>query len=132
MNLANLHFPLPNRQGKTQKIPFSDILYLEGVVNYTLIHLQDGGVRLSPRTLLFHLNNSLDESFLRIHRSYCVNKRFIQDYDPKLNPQYLLLKGGIRLKVARRRKKALDEVTVLPKVADPNFNAKIDIQNHNS
>lgn len=110
MTYSNLHFPLPNRQGKTQKIQYSDILYLEGIANYTLIHLQDGNVKLSPKTLLFHVNNSLDDSFLRIHRAYCVNKQFVQDYDPKMKPQYLLLTSGVSLKVARRRKKVLDEL----------------------
>ena len=126
MNLLNSYLLLPHRTGKPQKIQFSDILYLEGIINYTLIHLQDGKVKLSPRTLLFHINNSLDESFIRIHRTYCVNKQFIQDYDYKLNPKYLLLKGGVSLKVSRRKNKVLNKLRVQEIVcpsADPQQNS---------
>ena len=101
------YFPLPHRTRKIQKIEYSDILYLEGSSNYTIIHLQDGRVKISPRTLLFHVNNSVDNSFIRIHRAFCVNKFFIKAYDPKLNPEFLLLEGNIQLSVSRRKKKAL-------------------------
>lgn len=97
------HFPLPQRNKKTEQIQFSDILYLEGNINYTLIHLQNGKVKVSPRTLLFHINNSLDDNFIRIHRAFCVNRSYIQDYDE----ESLALTGGVRLAIARRRKKGL-------------------------
>ncbi len=101
------YFPLPNRKKQIEKIQYSDILYLEGNSNYTFIHLQNGKVKVSCRTLRFHVNNSLDESFVRIHRAFCVNKSYIQDYDQKQSPDYLLLMGGIQLSVSRRKKKNL-------------------------
>ena len=103
----NLALPLPNRNRKIDIIPYSDILYLEGAVNYTLIHLQNGKVKISPRTLLFHIKNSLNEAFIRIHRAYCVNESYIQSYDKQQNPEYLLLQGGIKLNVSRRKQKSL-------------------------
>ena len=105
----NPFFTLPNRHRKSEKIPYSDILYLEAATNYTLIHLQNGKVKLSPKTLLFHVNNSLNESFIRIHRAFCVNKDYIQTYNGKENAHKILLKGGIELTVSRRKKRALDE-----------------------
>jgi DNA-binding LytR/AlgR family response regulator len=100
-------FLLPNKHRKFEKIPYSDILYLEGNINYTLIHLKDGQVKLSPRTLLFHVNNSLNESFLRIHRAFCVNKEHIEHYDGKENAYSLKLKTGIKLAVSRRKRHVL-------------------------
>lgn len=100
---------LPNKHRKFEKIPYSEILYLEGNINYTLIHLQSGKVKISPRTLLFHVNNSLNESFIRIHRAFCVNKDYIQDYNEKENANVLLLKSGIQLAVSRRKRSALLE-----------------------
>ena len=97
------HFLLPNRNKQTEKIRYSDILYLEGNINYTIIHLQNGKIKISPRTLLFHINNSLDDSFIRIHRAFCVNRSYIQTYDA----ESLVLAGGVRLAVARRRKRVL-------------------------
>ena len=101
------YFLLPNKHRKFEKIPFSDILYLEGNINYTLIHLQSGKVKISPRTLRFHVNNSLDENFIRIHRAFCVNRSYIQSYDGKENANFLLLAGGIKLSVSRRKKRDL-------------------------
>ena len=94
------HFLLPNRKKKTENILYSDILYLEGNINYTFIHLQNGKIKVSPRTLLFHIHNSLDDNFIRIHRAFCMNRSYIQDHDH----ESLLLTGGMRLAVARRRK----------------------------
>jgi DNA-binding LytR/AlgR family response regulator len=101
------YFMLPNRHRKSEKIPYSEILYLEASVNYTLIHLQGGKVKVSPKTLLFHVNNSLNESFIRIHRTFCVNRNYIQNYDEKNEANILQLMGGIELAVSRRKKRFL-------------------------
>ena len=103
------YFMLPNRNRKSEKIPYSEILYLEASTNYTLIHLQCGKVKVSPKTLLFHIKNSLNNSFIRIHRAFCVNRDYIQNYDEKENANILLLRGGIELAVSRRKKRVLLE-----------------------
>ena len=100
-------FPLPNKRRKIERIDYADIIYLEGNINYTLIHLQDGRVKVSPRTLLYHINNSLNESFIRIHRAFCVNRSFIREYNQKESPQFLLMNSGLKLAVSRRKKKVL-------------------------
>ncbi len=107
---TNTYFQLPQRNRKIERIAYSEIVYLEGDINYTLIHLQNGKVKVSPRTLLFHINNSLDESFVRIHRAFCVNKLYIQVYDEKQTPESIMLEGGIELTVSRRKKKALQNL----------------------
>jgi DNA-binding LytR/AlgR family response regulator len=103
-------FYLPNKRKKLEKINYSDIMYLEGSINYTLIHLKDGNVKVSPRTLLYHIQRSLDESFIRVHRAFCINKTYLETYDAELTPNYLHLKGGIRLSVSRRKRKALEGI----------------------
>jgi DNA-binding LytR/AlgR family response regulator len=103
------YFMLPNKNRKSEKIPYSDIIYLEASVNYTLIHLQNGVVKVSPKTLLFHVNNSLNESFVRIHRTFCVNKNYIQNYDEKNEANILQLSSGIKLAVSRRKKRFLQK-----------------------
>lgn len=102
-----LYFMLPNRNRKSEKILYSDILYLEASINYTLIHLHNGKVKVSPKTLLFHVNNSLNKSFIRIHRTFCVNREYIQNYDKKQKANILLMKGGIELTVSRRKQRTL-------------------------
>ncbi len=101
-------FYLPNKRKKLEKIEYADILYLEGSINYTLIHLKNGNVKVSPRTLLYHIQRSLDETFIRVHRAFCINKTYLETYDAEVSPNYLHLQGGIRLAVSRRKRKALE------------------------
>ncbi len=101
------YLTLPNKFRKAEKIPLHDIVYLEANLNYTIIHLKDGKVRLSAQTLLFHVNNYLDESFIRIHRTFCVNKNHIAGFDKPQSPKYLLLNGGTKLTISRRQRKNL-------------------------
>jgi DNA-binding LytR/AlgR family response regulator len=106
--MSNFNFlMLPSKFRKAEKIPLHEILYLEAKQNYTIIHLKGGKVRLSAQTLLFHVNNYLDESFIRIHRTFCVNKNHIEGFDKPQSPKYLLLNGGIKLSISRRQKKNL-------------------------
>lgn len=109
------YFLLPNKHRKFEKIPFLEIFYLQGNINYTLIHLQSGQVKISPRTLRFHINNSLDDNFIRIHRAFCVNRTYIQSYDNQEKATFLLLKSGIRLSVSRRKRRELLANTLPPK-----------------
>jgi two-component system, LytTR family, response regulator len=102
-----LYLLLPNKNRKLVKIPHADILYLEGNGNYTSIHLQDGTVQLSTKTMLFHINNCLNENFLRIHRAFCVNKVHIQNFNKKENVDSLFLKGGIQIAISRRKRRDL-------------------------
>ena len=106
-------FLLPNKNKRFDKIPYSEITHLEGHINYTFIHLRSGKIKISPRTLRYHEIHSLNEEFLRIHRAFSVNKNYIQGFESEKN-DYLLLIGGVRLSVSRRRKKCLDGIVVSP------------------
>ena len=100
----NHYLSLPNKHRKLEKIDYSDILYLQSIRNYTLIHLQDGTVKMSTKTMLFHINHCLNDNFIRIHRTFCVNKYHIQNFDKKENVDSLFLKGGIQLAISRRKR----------------------------
>ena len=105
-------FLLPNKHKRKDKILFDDILYLQGNVNYTLIHLYNGKVKISPRTLLYHIQHSLNDSFVRIHRAYCVNKRHVKDtqeLDIK-HITHLFLKDETQLPVSRRKRNSIYEL----------------------
>ena len=109
MRTLNTYFPLANRSGGVKKIQFSDILYLEGSVNYTLIHLANGKVMVSSRTLLFHIEQTLDDSFIRIHRAYCVNRQYVKSVVKDYDTKYVLMEGGVRLSISRRKGKDIKE-----------------------
>ena len=62
------------------QIPFEDILWIEAEGNYSVIHTKSSKRRLI-RTKITELEEQLPESdFLRVHRSYLVNKKMISSY----------------------------------------------------
>jgi DNA-binding LytR/AlgR family response regulator len=66
------------RKGRTVvKLPYNKILWVEANGNYSVIHLTDGErkeIRITFNELRSLLNNS---DFIRIHKSYIVNKKFV-------------------------------------------------------
>jgi len=66
-----------NRQ--TAKVRFDDLLYIESLGDYIEIHLQDGS-EVSSKEKISHMENTLPEGFLRIHRSFIVNKTKISSF----------------------------------------------------
>lgn len=65
---------------KFVRLPLSEILYIEGLGDYLLIHLSDR--RVTTRMTFKSLEEALvDKDFLRVNRSYMVNRRKIKDFD---------------------------------------------------
>lgn len=65
---------------KVHRLPFQRILYLQALDDYVKIISSEGS--LLPKITLSHLEKELpDQLFLRIHRSYIVNLKFLQNYD---------------------------------------------------
>ena len=65
---------------RTSRIEFDQLLYVESMADYIKIHLADGGEVVSKEKIS-HLETELPDSFLRIHRSFIVNKRKISSYN---------------------------------------------------
>lgn len=66
-------------KGITRIIPFNEILYIEGDGPYCVLHLKDGEIKTAKtiKSLLPELNNN----FVRIHKSFLVNKSYIKGYN---------------------------------------------------
>lgn len=85
------------KEGHEQtKVKLHDILYLEALKDYTLLitskkrHCVLSSIGLLLKEEHFH-------SFIRIHRSYAVQKQFIE----KINAQEILLSNGAMIPVGR-------------------------------
>eukprot|EP01136_Pigoraptor_vietnamica_P042369 Opistho-1_new@16453 len=85
------------KEGHEQtKVKLHEILYLEALKDYTLIITNK-----KRHCVLSSIGNLLKEdhfkSFVRIHRSYAVQKQFID----KINPQEIILNNGLPLPLGR-------------------------------
>lgn len=80
---------------RTSRIEFDQLLYVESMADYIKIHLADGGEVVSKEKIS-HMEEELPDTFLRIHRSFIVNKSKISSY----NREELII-GEIELPVSR-------------------------------
>ncbi|TNE58740.1 MAG: response regulator transcription factor [Bacteroidetes bacterium] len=83
------------------KIPFADIVYIEGWKEYVKIYTTTG--KVVTLESLRNLENILPAShFLRVHKSYIVSKNQVQKFDGDV-----LVVGAARIPVARARKRSV-------------------------
>ena len=91
------------RQNK--RVPIDQILFLEGDINYTSFHFQSRKRTVIAHSLKHFEADLLPWGFLRIHRSYIINSRFVKSAN--LLENTVTLVDGTVLRVARRRVKTL-------------------------
>jgi two-component system LytT family response regulator len=95
------------KEGHEQtKVKLHEILYLEALKDYTLIITNK-----KRHCVLSSIGNLLKEdhfqSFIRIHRSYAVQKQFIQ----KINSSEIILNNNIAIPVGRSYKENLNFIS---------------------
>lgn len=66
-----------NRQ--TSRIEYEELLYLESLGDYIEFHLENG-TSISSKEKISHMERSLPDTFLRIHRSFIVNRSKISSF----------------------------------------------------
>lgn len=95
--------------GKIKIIPVPNIHYLEAADDYVKIHTQEGAF-LKKKTMA-HFEQSLQQQFVRVHRSYIINTQLITRIDPYEKDGHLvLLSTGERLPVSKAGYAKLKEV----------------------
>lgn len=82
------------------------IVMLKGEGNYTLFHLQDGKTRMYAHCIHSHEHILQAKGFLRVHKSFMVNPKFVLDYDS--NENQLIMENNLIAHVSRRRKAVLN------------------------
>ncbi|WP_428662481.1 LytR/AlgR family response regulator transcription factor [Runella sp.] len=97
--------------GMVRTIDISTIMYLQSEINYTRFFAKDGKTYLEAKTLK-HFDKVLEDTeFIRIHKSYLVNRNCIVS----MTSDFVLLKNGVQLPVSRRKGRALKRnLTVTP------------------
>ena len=88
------------------RIPVADILMMEALDNYTMIHLKDGVKHLTCKTLQYwDAEVYRYKNLFRTHRSYTVNLDYLLSMDTEASE--IILTNGIRIKYARTKKKEI-------------------------
>ena len=88
---------------KNQNFYFQDIVYLKADINYTEFYLKNGKKLVSSTTLKQHEADERLKDFLRVSKSYLVNKEYIGQYCAHLKDMRIFMTNGCEIKVARRR-----------------------------
>ena len=101
---SKITFLLVNRKQKIH-IPTNSIIMLEGLANYTLIHLENGKKKLYARTLGYFEGLLSEEHFLRVHRGFLVNTSFIVHYNKEEN--ILNLENNLQVSISRRKRNCM-------------------------
>lgn len=91
--------------GKRKQLRTEQIIYMEAIGNYTVIHLQNQDIITASFSLMFFDVALLGKSFIRIHDKYLVNSTWISQVWLKAENKSVSLKNGISLSISRRRSK---------------------------
>jgi two-component system LytT family response regulator len=94
---------------KVSVVPVEEIIFLEAEGDYVMIHTKDAR-HLKEKTMKYFETHLDPEQFIRIHRSYIVNAKFIDriEYYDKEN-YAVLTKNGEKLKASTNGYKLLKQ-----------------------
>ena len=95
---------LYQRNGITSKIRLSQIYYIESLRHQIIIHSINGEM-IERKTLSQFIKEIQSPDFIQIHKSYIINKRFIQE----IKNQEVILKEQTHLPIGRSYKESLKE-----------------------
>jgi two-component system, LytTR family, response regulator LytT len=85
-NLCKTKLPKPVNDGLAIKgkfnqkivVPFDKIIYINQVQHYCTIYTQKQ--HFTIKKSLVNVMKDLDDRFMQVHRSYCINKNFIENF----------------------------------------------------
>ncbi|MCP1386044.1 LytR/AlgR family response regulator transcription factor [Runella salmonicolor] len=98
---------IPN--GNHQVVIQTDqLMCMEGCGNYTFLYTNDGKRYLVSKTLKSYAAILDDQMFLRVHKSWIINLKYLQEFCEY--ERSLKLRGGREIAISRRRIREVCEV----------------------
>ncbi|MCP9200843.1 LytTR family transcriptional regulator [Gramella sp. GC03-9] len=88
---------------KNHQVPLNDLLYIESLSDYVKIVTSE--TELTTRERITHLDSSLPQNFIRIHRSFIINKEKVNSFS---NTEVMI--NGNSIPISRTYKKTALEV----------------------
>jgi len=90
-------------KGSFQVLHIKDIIYFESEGNYTKIHLSNGQVILSSKTLKIFEDEIKNNTIIRISRSILFNTSYMIGFKSVNNKKYVVIKNNHLLEVSLNR-----------------------------
>ncbi|KPM48740.1 LytR/AlgR family response regulator transcription factor [Jiulongibacter sediminis] len=91
--------PTPKILGKDSN---ENVYFLTASSNYTFLSFSNGKRRISGYSLGF-FENVLNDDFLRVNRSYLINKSFIDKVLDRGGKHFVRLKNNQEIRISRRK-----------------------------
>jgi hypothetical protein len=89
---------------KNIPIETAAIVMIESLSDYVKIHLASGDTPILTKEKISHLEAKLPHSFIRVHRSYLINKQHIHSFDK----EHIVISGD-KIPIGRKYKKSTFE-----------------------
>ena len=89
-------------QKTSKKVLVNAVVLLEGNINYTIFHLENGKQNVVAHSIKFFEPFLKTHGFLRVHRSYMINPNHIKNLDEQL--QKITMNNGKEAMISRRNK----------------------------
>lgn len=93
-------------KGAKRRFPYNEICYFEA--RDKRVYVRVANVEYPHYDTMDHLEKMLSDDFVRCHRSYIVNKKYIEVV--RYSQNYILLRGDYMVPLARSCKAAVKEV----------------------
>lgn len=86
----------------SKKVLINTVVLLEGNINYTIFHLQNGKQNVVAHSIKFFEPFLKTHGFLRVHRSYMINPNHVRNFDEQ--QQKITMNNGKEAMISRRNK----------------------------
>ncbi len=113
VKISGRQYLLVPDQSKIHHVLIHDIVRLEGMKNYTLLHLRNGNTLLSSKTLKVYDEILQKLDFLRIHKAHLINMKCLRNYD-EAHLLYAVMQNKDIISISRRKRKDFQQrITVV-------------------
>ena len=87
----------------SKKVLIDTVVMLEGDINYTIFHFENGQQKLVAHSIKFFEPFLETHGFLRVHRSFMINPNHVKNLDKQ---QYkVIMNNGYEAMISRRKKR---------------------------
>lgn len=106
INTADKKIGIPTQEG-FKFIPIENIVFFEADSSYCILHIKDEKQMIISKPLrYFEYKLEMERSFIRPHKSFLINLKFVEEYQ-KQDGGYLKMRTGNLIPISRNKK---DEV----------------------